>query len=101
MVYDASTSFIIGFISLFTVGGFTGIVLSNALLDVCLHDTYYVVGHFHYVLSLGAVYGIILVMTVYFGIIFGSNRVESLDKSLFLIVLIGSNALFFPMHLLV
>jgi len=95
---DGSTSYILGFISLFTVGGFTGIVLSNALLDVCLHDTYYVVGHFHYVLSLGAVYGVLLVSTLYFGYIFGSVRGEAIDKSLFLVILLGSNVLFFPMH---
>lgn len=87
-----------GFVLLFTIGGLSGLILSNALLDILLHDSYYVIGHFHYVLSLGAVYGIILAMVVFFSVLFGSIRNELLDKVLFQVLLWGSNVVFFPMH---
>jgi len=86
------------FITLFSIGGLSGLVLSNAMLDIVLHDGYYVVGHFHYVLSLGAVYGILLSVLVYTDVLVGSIRDESVDKLLVSVLMCGTNLVFFPMH---
>jgi len=66
---NSSLSWVIGFIFIFTFGGVTGVILSNAILDVNAHDTYFVVGHFHYVLSIGAVFGIFTGISVYWPIV--------------------------------
>jgi cytochrome c oxidase subunit I len=90
----------IGFIFMFTVGGVTGVLLSNAGVDTYFHDTYYVVAHFHYVLSLGAVFAIFSAWYYWFGKMFGKHYNELLGQLHFWIFFIGVNVLFFPMHFL-
>lgn len=92
--------FAFGFLILFTIGGVTGIVLSQAGVDRAYHDTYYVVAHFHYTMSMGAAFTIFAGVYFYFGKITGRQYSEPLAKLHFWMFFIGVNLTFFPQHFL-
>ena len=100
VVFRTPMTWAIGFIFLFTVGGVTGVVLANGGIDDYMHDTYYVVAHFHYVLSLGAVFGLFAGFYYWFPKMSGKMYNEFLGQLHFWVFFVGVNIVFFPMHFL-